>query len=72
MEIGVQVSKENPITGVIQHTTTAYLTFVALDENKKPVKVPGLILTTDEEKRRHENAKIRMQTRKELIGKLKK
>jgi acyl-CoA hydrolase len=72
MEIGVQVSRENPITGAVQHTTTAYLTFVALDENKKPARVPGLLLTTDEEKRRHENAKIRVQTRKELLGKLRK
>jgi acyl-CoA hydrolase len=71
MEIGVRVSKENPMTGETEITTRAYLTFVALDENKKPVSVPGLIVETEEEKRRYENARLRVQARKELLGRLK-
>jgi acyl-CoA hydrolase len=72
MEVGVQVTKENPVTGESRLTTTAYLTFVALDENKKPVKVAPLMIVTDEEKRRNENAQIRVQARKELFQKLNK
>ncbi len=72
MEIGVQVTKENPKTGERVKTTSAYLTFVALGKNKKPVEVPPLILETSEEKRRYENAKIRVQARKELMAKMKK
>lgn len=71
MEIGVQVLKENPYTGETQRTTTAYLTFVALDENKKPTQVPKLIPQTKTDKRRFENAKIRIETLKELSRKLK-
>lgn len=72
MEIGVKVTKENPITGESVQTTTAHLTMVALDENKKPVKVPQLLPETEDEKRRFENAKIRVTARKELAGKIKK
>ena len=72
MEIGVQVSKENPITGEVIKTTTAYLTFVGLDENKRPAPVPNLALETSDDKRRNENAQLRVQTRKDLRAKLHK
>jgi len=72
MEVGVSVIKENPFTGECVKTTSAYLTFVALDENKKPAKVPQLIIETEEEQRRFDNAKIRAESRKELLKKLKK
>ena len=49
----------------------ADLTFVALDENKKPVPVPTIIPETEDEIRRFNNAKIRQQAMKELKGKLK-
>jgi acyl-CoA hydrolase len=52
-------------------TTTAHLTFVALDENKRPTDVPKILPETDNEKRRYENAKIRVGHRKELLNKLK-
>ncbi len=45
---------------------TAYMVMVALDENEKPTKVPGLILETEEEKIEYENAKIRNARRKEF------
>ena len=70
LEVGVQVTKENPGTGEVSKTTSAYLTFVALDDNKKPVKVPDLVLLTDEDRRRNENAKMRVQARKELLAKI--
>jgi acyl-CoA hydrolase len=71
MEVGVRVTRENPYTGERVIATTAYLTFVGLDEHKKPVPVPGLAPETADEKRRHENARIRVQARKELLQKLK-
>ena len=56
MEVGVKVysksfEKENRI-----HTNTAYLTFVSVDENGRPVKAVGAIPETTEEKRRYEEA----------------
>lgn len=72
MEVGVQVTKENPYTGEQVRTTTAYLTFVALDKNKKPCAIPKLIPETEEEKRRFENAKLRYAALKELKSKIKK
>lgn len=50
MEIGVRVDAENPLTGEMFHTASAYLTFVALDSHGKPSKVPGLILENDKQK----------------------
>lgn len=57
MEVGVKVYSENPITGERKHTTTAYVTFVALDEfTKTPKTVPPLTVKTAEEKRRWREA----------------
>lgn len=57
MEVGVKVFSENALTGERKHTTTAYVTFVALDEfTKTPKAVPPLILKTAEEKRRWQEA----------------
>jgi len=70
MEIGVQVSRQNPVTNESILATTAHLTFVALDDNKKPTAVPPIIPETDNEKRRYENAKIRVKTRKEMLKRM--
>lgn len=59
MEAEVQVSAENPITRERTHTNTAYLVYVALDEDGHPTAVPGLVLETEEEKARLEQAKKR-------------
>ena len=59
MEAEVQVISENPITGERKHTNTAYLVYVALDDENKPSSVPELILETDEERQRMEQAKKR-------------
>ncbi len=60
MLVGVKVVSENPITGVTRHTTTAYLTFVALDDLGKPVEVNKLSPESDEEKRRFAEGQKRM------------
>lgn len=65
MEIGVRVEGENPRTGDIAHTSSAYLTFVGLDEVKNPAEVPRLTPVTDDEKRRFEEAKKRVEHRRE-------
>jgi acyl-CoA hydrolase len=70
MEVGVQVTREDPYTGQSVVATTAHLTFVALDENKKPTPVPSIIPETEQEKQRHDNAKLRVQARKELLKKM--
>jgi acyl-CoA hydrolase len=67
MEVGVEVYSENVLTGERKHTTTAYVTFVAIDENTRlPKEVPPLILRTPEEKRRHREAGERRKVRLEL------
>jgi acyl-CoA hydrolase len=63
MEIGVRVDAENPATGETFHTSSAYLTFVAVDANMKPVEVPPLLAETEAEKRRFKAAGIRRQHR---------
>ncbi|MDY7001627.1 MAG: acyl-CoA thioesterase [Thermodesulfobacteriota bacterium] len=65
MEVGVRVEAENIFTGEVRHTTSAYLTYVALDESGRPTRAPGLIPETKAEKRRHKEALARRRTRKE-------
>ncbi len=59
MEAEVRVVAENPITGEQTHTNTAYLVYVALDEEGKPARVPRLIPETEADRRRMEQAKAR-------------
>ncbi|PJZ71350.1 acyl-CoA thioesterase [Leptospira perolatii] len=70
MEVGVQASKENPYTGTVVRATTAYLTFVALDENKKPCEIPKLKPETELEHRRFANALLRQEASRELLKKI--
>lgn len=70
LEVGVQVTRENPYSGHCERATTAYLTFVGIDEKKRPTPVPGIIPETPDEIRRHDNARLRMHARKELANKL--
>jgi acyl-CoA hydrolase len=69
MEVGVQVTRENPYSGQKVIATTAHLTFVALDKNKKPTIVPPIIPETIQERERYERAKNRVNARKELAKK---
>jgi len=63
MEVGVRVETENLISGERRHTGSAYLTYVALDRNGRPVPVSPLMLETEEEVRRNREAKARRETR---------
>jgi len=59
MEVEVQVLAENPVTGEQSQTNTAYLVYVALDDDGKPTTVPALQPETVDEKRKFEQAKER-------------
>jgi len=63
MEVGVRVESENLITGQRLHTSTAYLTYVSLGANGKPITLPPVILETDVQKRRNQEAKTRREMR---------
>ena len=59
MEARVEVIAEDPITGAQSHTNTAYLVYVALDEERKPRPVPSLLPETETEIRRMREGKKR-------------
>jgi len=59
MEVEVTVEAENPITGELKRTNTAYLVYVALDEDGQPISVPPIIPETDAQRQRMEEAKAR-------------
>jgi len=63
MEVGVKVWVEDPNTGEIHHTSSAYLTFVALDDDGMPVAVAPVLPETEDEKRRFEEAGRRREDR---------
>lgn len=63
MEIGVKVIAENPLTGEECHTSSAYLTFVAVNTAGKPIAVPPLTLETDDDRRRAAAAELRRRER---------
>ncbi len=59
MEVGVHVTAENPRTGDVRHTNTAYLTMVALDDHGQPAPVPPVLAATPDEIRRQREAGLR-------------
>ena len=63
MEVGVHVDVEDFRTGDTRHVSTAYLTFVAIDEIGHGVGVPEVIPESDDEKRRFDQAKARREQR---------
>ena len=63
MECGVRVEAIDPVTGTTRHANSAYLVFVAVDEEGKPRPVPPLVAETDDEVRRQREAKLRRQNR---------
>lgn len=66
MEVGVKVIVEDLLTGERKHTSSAYLTFVAIDPEGRPIAVPPVIAETEEEKRRYEEAGQRRAYRLDL------
>ena len=63
MEVGVRVEAENPRTGECRHTSTAYITMVALDDAGRPTPVPGLVAESEDEQRRQREAELRRANR---------
>jgi acyl-CoA hydrolase len=63
MEVGVRVFTEDHVSLERRQTTRAYLTFVAVDDNGRPRKVPPLVLETAEERRRFRDAQARRAVR---------
>ena len=63
IEVGVRVEAENFLTGQVRHTASAYLTFVSLNQEGKPMEVPPLILESEEERRRNREARARRELR---------
>jgi acyl-CoA hydrolase len=63
MEVGVRVEAENPRSGDRRHTSTAYLTMVAVDDEGSPTPVPPLLAESDAERRREREAELRRQNR---------
>jgi uncharacterized protein (TIGR00369 family) len=63
LEVGVRVEAENPRTGRVRHCVSAYLTYVALDDDAKPYPVPTLILDNGEDRRRNAEAQERRRVR---------
>jgi len=73
MEIRVEVDSEDLLSGERKHTSTAYVTFVAIDPvTRRPVAVPPLVLETDEERaenaRAKERRRIRLERRAQAAG----
>ena len=69
MEVGVRIESENTKTGAIYHTSSAYLTFVSLNDNGKPQRVPMVTPETDVEKQRFEEGRVRHEERKRRLRK---
>ena len=59
MEVGVRVDAEDPMTGELQHCCSAYLTFVAIDDDGQPKQLPKLSISSKEERLRWDDAEIR-------------
>jgi acyl-CoA hydrolase len=63
MEVGVRVLSEDPRTGEVLHTNSAYFTMVALDDDGRPTGVPELETRADDERRRGREAQTRRANR---------
>jgi acyl-CoA hydrolase len=65
MEVGVRVEAENVRDGDIRHSSTAYLTMVAVGDDGRPFPVPPLLAETEDEERRQREAELRRANRLE-------
>ena len=63
MEVGVRVEAEELLSGRRRHTNSCYLTFVAVDQNGRPIDIPGVVAETPDELRRFQAAEQRRKVR---------
>lgn len=67
MEVGVRIEAEDLKSGKITHTGSSYLTYVAIDENGRPVEIPDVTPGTPEEKRRWREGRDRRAERLKVL-----
>ena len=67
MEVGVRIEAEDLKSGKITHTGSSYLTYVAIDDDGKPVDIPNVVPETPEEKRRWREGKTRREERLKVL-----
>jgi acyl-CoA hydrolase len=63
MEVGVRIEAQDTATGKLVHTGSCYLTYVGIDEKRRPVKIPKLRPMTPVEKKRYREAQARRRLR---------
>ena len=63
MEVGVKAMVEDPKTRSLRHVSTAYVTYVAVDQTGTPVPVESVTPETEHQKRRYEDAMRRRDSR---------
>jgi acyl-CoA hydrolase len=63
MEVGVRVESENVRSGERVHTSSAYVTMVALDDEGSPAEVPPIAAETPDDERRRREAQVRRDVR---------
>jgi acyl-CoA hydrolase len=68
MEVGVKVFREDVFTGRRKHTSSAYLTYVAVDPDGSVKPVPRIIAETKDEKRRYREVGKRRRWRLQQRG----
>ena len=71
MEIGVRIEAQNPSTRKLTHTGSCYLTYVGIDDKRRPVRIPKLRPTNAMERRRFKEAMTRRKLRDVELGALK-
>ena len=67
MEVGVRIEAEDLKSGKITHTGSSYLTYVAIDDNSNPLKIPDVVPESPEEKRRWREGKVRRAERLKVL-----
>ncbi len=72
MEVGVRIEAQRHRTGELIHTGSCYLTYVALDDDGRPSRVPGIIPETQTQKARHRQAEARRKLREAELEALEK
>jgi acyl-CoA hydrolase len=72
MEIEVDVKSQEGLTGTEHYATKAYLTYVAVDQDGRPTEIPGLIVETEDEKKRFVEGEARRKIRLDGLNRIRK